>query len=305
MKLSIQHSTRHHYEQAVSFSDHALFLRPIDSHRRRVTHFAVKTTPASTQRWVRDAYGNTVLNCNFGLTESPTLAFETDIEIELQDENPFDFILASHATGYPFQYREPDRSSLKSFLEAGENRGSNKALDWFYQAVKNPMQHSDLVQFLSEINAAVHRDIRYVRRDEEGIQEPDTTLNLRSGSCRDMAVLFIAVLRQIGFAARFCSGYLYDPPVGTGGEHVFNRAVGSMHAWTEVYLPGAGWKGFDPTNGILANSNFIPSAVSHDPKYIEPIQGNYFAKTSVASTMEVDLQIQECGSDQPPEQADA
>lgn len=300
MKLSIHHSTRHHYERPVSFSDHALFLRPLDSHRRHISKFEVVTTPASTQRWVRDAYGNIVLNCNFGLTESSTLAFETRIELELQEENPFDFILASHATAYPFQYREPDLSSLKSYLGTGAGKGSHKVLDWFYQAVPNPMRHADLVQFVADINAAVRRDISYVRRDEEGIQEPDTTLQIRSGSCRDMAVLFIAVLRQIGFAARFCSGYLYDPPVGSGGEHVYNRAVGSMHAWAEVYLPGAGWKGFDPTNGILANSFFMPSAVSHDPKFIEPIQGNYFASGTVASTMEVGLAIEESGGPQPP-----
>lgn len=295
MKLRIQHDTRHQYERFVSFSDHALFLRPLDSHRRHVSRFEVKTSPDSTQRWVRDTYGNIVLNCNFGLTESMELAFSTTIELDLVEENPFDFILSSHAMTYPFNYREPDLSSLKSYFDAGVGAGAHKVLDWFFQAVPSPMQHSDLVQFVSDINSAVRRDIGYVRRDEEGIQEPDATLQLGSGSCRDMAVLFIAVLRQIGFAARFCSGYLYDPPIdasGGGDTHIDNRAVGSMHAWAEVYLPGAGWKGFDPTNGIMANSFFIPCAVSHNPKYIEPIQGHYFAKETVASTMEVDLVIE-------------
>ncbi|MFP4157480.1 MAG: transglutaminase domain-containing protein [Opitutales bacterium] len=291
MKISIQHQTRHRYERPVSFSDHALFLRPLDGHHLHVTRFEVSTTPESKSRWVRDAYDNNVLRCNFGLGESQLLAFETRIDLELHEANPFDFILDPHATAYPFNYREPDRSSLKSYLEAGSGRGAHKVLDWFYRAVPNPMQHSDLVQFLSDINTAVRRDISYARRDEEGIQEPDETLRLGAGSCRDMAVLFIAVLRQNGLAARFCSGYLYDPPVGESGEHLYNRAAGSMHAWAEVYLPGAGWKGFDPTNGILANSCFIPCAVSHDPKFIEPIQGNYFSKTPVGSAMEVELEI--------------
>lgn len=291
MKLRIQHTTAHAYDWPVSFSNHALFLRPLDSHLRHVSRFEVKTMPESSQRWVRDAYGNLVLNCNFGLSESSTLRFETLIEMDLEEDNPFDFILESHATAYPFNYREPDLSSLKSYLAADVGKGAHKVLDWFYQAVPDPMAHADVVQFLSDLNAAVRRDISYVRRDEEGIQEPDTTIRLRSGSCRDMAVLFIAILRQIGFAARFCSGYLYDPPVGEGGEHVYNRALGSMHAWSEVYLPGAGWKGFDPTNGILANSFFIPCGVSHNPKFVEPIQGSYFSKQSVSSTMEVDLQI--------------
>ncbi|MGZ0708032.1 transglutaminase family protein [Coraliomargarita sp. W4R53] len=292
MKLRIQHRTAHTYERPVSFSDHALFLRPLDSHLRHVSHFEVKTTPASSQRWVRDAYGNLVLRCNFGLTESQQLSFDTTTEIEIAEDNPFDFILEAYATGYPFNYREPDLTALRPFVGAQPAKGAGRVLDWFYKVVPNAMQHSDVVQFLSDLNAAVAREISYVRRDEEGIQDPDTTLQLGTGSCRDSAVLFIAVARQIGFAARFCSGYLYDPPVEDGGDHLFNRAVGSMHAWAEVYLPGAGWKGFDPTNGILANGFFIPCGVSHDPKAVDPIQGNYFAKDSVASTMEVSLEIE-------------
>lgn len=296
MNLKIEHLTKHSYEQAVSFSDHALFLRPLDSHRRRVTNFIVETTPASTQRWVRDVYGNLVLRCNFGLTESKALEFKTHIELSVDEDNPFDFILESHATAFPFNYREPDLSSLKSYLDTSPSKGAFKVLDWFYQVVPNPSQHPDVVQFLSDINLAIRREIGYVRRDEEGIQEPDTTLELKTGSCRDMAVLFIAILRQLGFAARFCSGYLYVPPAEEGEAQAVNRAEGSMHAWSEVYLPGAGWKGFDPTNGVLADSYFIPCGVSHEPLNVNPVQGSYYAKQSVASTMEVELKISSIGS---------
>jgi transglutaminase-like putative cysteine protease len=293
MKLQIKHRTAHRYERPVSFSDHALFLRPLDSHRRHVSLFEVLTTPACTQRWVRDAYGNLVLRCNFGLTESAELCFTTLTEIEVGEDNPFDFILESYATAYPFNYREPDLTALKPYLNTQLSKGAGRVLDWFYQIVPNAVQHPDVVQFLSDLNGAIAREIAYVRRDEEGIQDPDETIQLGTGSCRDMAVLFIAITRQIGFAARFCSGYLYDPPVEGGeDEHVFNRAVGSMHAWAEVYLPGAGWKGFDPTNGILANGYFIPCGVSHDPKSVDPIQGSYYSKEPVASTMEVSLEIE-------------
>jgi transglutaminase-like putative cysteine protease len=292
MKLNIQHTTKHIYDKPVSFSNHALFLRPLDSHLRYVSRFAVQTTPPSSQRWVRDAHGNLVLVCNFGLEESRELSFHTTTEIEIQEDNPFDFILESYATSYPFSYREPDLAALLPFKRSQPAVGAGKVLDWFYKVVPNPVQHSDVVRFLSDLNEAISREITYLRRDEEGIQDPDTTLRLLSGSCRDMAQLFIAIVRQLGFAARFCSGYLYDPPVGEGAAHVFNRAVGSMHAWTEVYLPGAGWKGFDPTNGILANGFFIPCAVSHEPKCVDPIQGSYFANESVASTMKVSLEIE-------------
>jgi transglutaminase-like putative cysteine protease len=292
MNLRILHTTRHDYERPVSFSNHSLFLRPFDSHRRQVLRFAVETTPECTQRWVRDAYGNTVLVCNFGLTESKVLEFTTSIDVHIAEDNPFDFILESYATAYPFSYREPDLSSLKSYLDSNAAPGAFKALDWFYSVVPSPSQHNDVVRFLSDLNEAIHREIGYQRRDEEGIQDPDTTIQIKSGSCRDMAVLFIAILRQLGFAARFCSGYLYDPPVGKDGAPAYNRAVGSMHAWAEVYLPGAGWKGFDPTNGILANGNFIPCGVSHNPHYVNPIQGSYFSKQTVSSTMEVDLKME-------------
>jgi len=291
MNLEIRHLTRHRYDGPAGFSDHALFLRPSDSYRRRVTAFSVATEPASRQRWVRDVYGNAVLVCNFGLEESPSLEFDARMEVALEEENPFDFILDPHAAAYPFDYQPHDRFALAPFLGEAAKPGAFRVLDWFYGAVSRPLRHSSTVQFLSDLNEAVRRDIRYVRRDEEGIQTPDTTLRDRSGSCRDMAVLFIAAVRQLGLAARFVSGYLYDPPAGEGGGHAFNRAVGSMHAWAEVYLPGAGWKGFDPTNGILANHFFLPAGVSHDPAAVNPIRGTYYSKEPTGSTIETELEI--------------
>ncbi|MGB0744416.1 MAG: transglutaminase family protein [Opitutales bacterium] len=293
MKIFVQHRTAHSYNGEVSFGDHSLFLRPNDSHRRRVHSFSVMTNPESTQRWVRDVYGNIVLVCNFGLQTAQSLSFEAEMLVELEDENPYDFILDSHATAFPFDYTTKEQQALLPFLGRAAKPGELRVLDWFYSAVEQPLQHPSIVQFLSSLNEAVRRDITYLARHEEGIQDPDTTLKLRSGSCRDMAVLFISTVRQLGLAARFVSGYLYDPPVEGSGEHIFNRAIGSMHAWVEVYLPGAGWKGFDPTNGILANNFFIPTAVSHDPLAINPIQGAYYSKVQVGSTLTTDLELKE------------
>lgn len=293
MKINILHTTRHDYDGEVSFGDHSLFLRPGESHRRRVHHFGVEANVESTQRWVRDAYGNIVLVFNFGMQTSNSLSFKTDILVEVENENPYDFILEPHALAYPFDYKPGEAKALLPFLNKTARAGELGVLDWFYSAVEQPLQHPSSVEFLSSLNQAVRRDIGYTTRHEEGIQDPDETLRLRTGSCRDMAVLFIATVRQLGLAARFVSGYLYDPPVGETGEHAFNRAVGSMHAWVEVYLPGAGWKGFDPTNGILANEYFIPTAVSHDPLAVNPIQGAYFSKVPCGSTMTTDLELKE------------
>lgn len=293
MKLLIKHTTRHEYDGEVSFGNHLLFLRPFDGQKRRVAKFEVKTTPESTQRWVHDTYGNSVLVCNFGLETSKELSFFAEIEIERDEDNPFDFILDPDAVAYPLKYNDRDSRALLPFFGEKAQLGELKVLDWFYNAVSEPVQHPSIVQFLIELSEAIRRDIDYVTRHEEGVQPPDETLQLKTGSCRDMAVLFMSTVRQLGLAARFVSGYLFDPPVDDSGDHVYNRAVGSMHAWVDVYLPGAGWKGFDPTNGILANENFLPCAVSHDPLAVNPIQGAYFSKQSASSTMSVDLQIEQ------------
>lgn len=293
MKISVQHTTSYDYEGDVSFGDHSLFLRPNDSHLRRVHAFSVKTSPSSSQRWVRDVYGNIVLVCNYGMQVAKSLNFKAEMLVEVEDDNPYDFILDPHAIAFPFTYTKNEQQALLPFLNKPAKPGELRVLDWFYSAVAQPLQHPSIVEFLSVLNEAVRRDIAYLARDEEGIQDPDATLNCRTGSCRDMAVLFISVVRQLGLAARFVSGYLYDPPVDATGEHAFNRAVGSMHAWVEVYLPGAGWKGLDPTNGILANNYFIPTAVSHDPLAVNPIQGAYFSKVPHGSSMMTDLKLEE------------
>jgi hypothetical protein len=292
LKLLIHHRTRHVYDSPVTFGDHHLYLRPRDSFSRRVVSFDLSTTPEATFRWVMDAEGNLVRVCNFGLQPSTVLEFDLTMVMEVEEVNPFDFILDADATGFPFMYSESDQSVLASAMRSTSDF---RVLPWFRGHGVAPDHHEDIVQFLADLNSTVHTKIAYVRRDEEGIQTPQETLSLGSGSCRDMAVLFVTGVRELGMAARFVSGYLYDPPDGDG--HVFNRAVGSMHAWVEVYLPGAGWKGFDPTNGILANGNFIPAAVSSDPKRVDPVQGTYFAKQSVDSAMEVELTLEELRDD--------
>lgn len=298
MRLLIDHLTRHRYSHSVSFGDHRLFLRPRDTHKLRVQDFALQSSPPARLRWIRDCHNNIVLVANFGLAEAELLELRCRMTIDVEEDNPFDFILDPGATAYPFRYDERDRAALAPYLDAQAVADSHHALDWLYTAIPSVNQHADIVQFLADINQAVHRDIAYARRDEEGVQAPNLTLELRLGSCRDMAWLFIAACRQLGLAARFVSGYLYDPPVDSahGEDHLFNRAVGSMHAWAEVFLPGAGWKGFDPTNGLLANEYFLPSAVAHEPSGVDPIQGNYFSKQPASSQLEIELSITEANT---------
>lgn len=293
MILLIRHTTRHRYDMPVSFSEHSLYLRPIDSYLCSVDAFEIKTQPESSQRWVRDQFGNAVLKCFFGLATSDLLEFVMEARVHVQDSNPFDFVLDDYATAYPFKYKDEDLLTLSAYVNEGRAEYGSQCLDWFYHRVPSPLQHKDVIQFLLDINMAIKDNIAYEVRLEEGIQSPNTTLDLGRGSCRDLAVLFIAITRQLGFAARFVSGYLFDPPEGDSGGHMYGRAVGSMHAWAEVYLPGAGWKGFDPTNGILANQNFVATATALNPSAVDPIQGSYYSDTILQSKMEVELEVLE------------
>ena len=293
MKLSIHHRTCYSYSAPVSLSDQHVFLRPRDSHVLVVDSFSLETSPPSRQRWVRDAFNNIVLVTNTGLATATELVLTCRMTVRSLEANPFDFVLEPHATGYPFEHEAREYTALAPAIETAVPM-SETVMDWFRRAVPSPNRHHDIIRFLSDLNSAVRASIAYERRDEEGIQSPDETLRLRRGSCRDMAMLFVSICRRLGLAARFVSGYLHDDPSGgEGGDGAgFNRAVGSMHAWAEVYLPGAGWKGFDPTNGILANAHFVPAAVAIDPSSISPVQGNYFADNPVTSSVKVDLEIE-------------
>ena len=293
MQYRIKHSTCYDYEKAVSFGDHFLYLRPQDGPCHKVESFITKCEPQAKLRWLRDSYNNLVLAANFGLTEYTQMRVDCEILLTLKKENPFNFVLDRDAKRYPFNYHKDDIQALQPYLHKSAQSGAEHVLDWFYTAVPNPNGSDNLVQFLIDLNTAIRRDIAYEQRDEEGIQSPSETLAKRQGSCRDMAVLFIAVCQQLGFAARFVSGYLYVPPGEDRKGYNMESARGSMHAWAEVYLPGAGWKGFDPTNAVLTSHYSIPTATASQPLRVNPIQGKYFNKGQVPSQMHIDLTITE------------
>jgi transglutaminase-like putative cysteine protease len=290
MKLSIRHLTRYRYDRSVRFSDHLLLLRPIETHLLAVESFVVETRPATrSRRWVRDVFNNIVLAISFGEEESNVLEFDCRIALTSQEKNPFNFILEDHAVRYPFAYHGAERSVLAPYVVVSIP-GSAGVPNWLWGLAPELVGGGETVSLLCEINRRVGQAIAYQRRDEEGVQTPEETIRLGRGSCRDMALLFIAICRSYGLAARFVSGYFYDPPAVPGGTGT-NRAEGSMHAWAEVYLPGAGWKGFDPTNGVLADYRFIPTAVGLEPADVSPMQGHFIGPAGGSSELEVDLEI--------------
>jgi transglutaminase-like putative cysteine protease len=289
MKIAVDHLTEYRYEQPVSFGEHALYLRPRESHTVRVTHFSLSCQPEGKVRWVRDCFNNVVAVVSFGLVESSLLSFRCEMAFDVAEENPFDFILESRASQFPFRYDEREKSALQPYLEA-EQSERWRVLDWVRSIVGGASSTRETIAFLTDLNLGIHRQIAYERRDDEGVRTASETLAIGRGSCRDLAELFASTSRQLGLAARFVSGYLYEPPPPEGAS-AFNVAAGSMHAWAEVYLPGAGWRGFDPTNGILTDHHFLPAAVANRPQWVSPVQGRYFHSGKVGSQMHVDLRI--------------
>jgi transglutaminase-like putative cysteine protease len=291
VRITVDHLTEYQYERPVSFGEHSLYLRPRESQTIHVEFFDLESTPDGRLRWVRDCFNNVVAVVSFGPQESNRLSFRVRMRFDVAEENPFDFILEPRAAEFPFSYDEREKSALAPYLESEESERW-PILDWARQNLGDPSKPRETISLLTDLNLAIHRSIVYERRDEEGTQSANETLERGQGSCRDVAQLFVATSRQLGLAARFVSGYLYEP-VRPDGSVASNVAAGSMHAWAEVYLPGAGWRGFDPTNGLLADHHFLPAAVANVPDWVSPIQGRYFHSGSVASRMNVMLRMGE------------
>ena len=271
MKIHVSHRTSYAYEREVGFSPHLLYLRPRENALLRVRYFTFNITPDAKLIWTRDSYDNALAWAHFW-DRAPTLTIRTDFEIETLDSNPFDFILEPYAFAFPFKYEKNDAFNLAPYLAPPFPETRVGLLNWLHEHfVDRP---KETVPALVALNTLLHQTLRYQRREEHGIQPSLTTLRLGSGSCRDYAVLFIELCRTLGIAARFVSGYLYDPEANSPSS-------GAMHAWTEVYLPGGGWKGMDPTHGIWCDDAFIPVAHAAIAESINPIQGSYCHSTPV------------------------
>jgi Transglutaminase-like superfamily/Bacterial transglutaminase-like N-terminal region len=284
MKLHVCHSTHYEYSEMVHFTSHQVLLRPREDHHTRVLSFSLRTMPSGSITWLRDTQENCIARCAIG-GQSKQLVIHADMTVELLQENPFDFILEESAAHYPFHYSENDRESLGYYLMPLP--ASTQVSQWV-DKVLGPRQGETLA-LLTKLCLQVFQSNHYNRREEMGFQSPNETLQLQSGTCRDFALLFMAACRELNVACRFVSGYLYVPPSQNNQE---NRAENAMHAWCEVYLPGAGWKGFDPTHGIMTGNFYIPVAVTGLPETINPVQGSYLYPGLVSNTLAVDVTIQ-------------
>lgn len=282
-QLKIKHLTTYEYSNAVEFLPHKLLLRPREGHDIRIESSRLEITPSHKVKWHRDVNDNSVAVVSF-LQPDSRITFLSEVIIEHYEESPLDFLIEPSAVNFPFHYDATEGIDLMPH-QVSIFPGDAKLLREWINPFWRVGQQLETYVLLDSINKAIATQIEYQVREEPGVQSPRTTLTKQSGSCRDMATLFIETCRLIGLAARFVSGYLHAP-VSEAGD-------GSTHAWSEIYLPGAGWKGFDSTIGELVGSQHIAVAVSRHPEAVPPIAGAFLGVLDTLPIMEVKIEVTE------------
>jgi transglutaminase-like putative cysteine protease len=283
--LTVRHATTYRYDAPVAFGRHRLMLRPRDSHDLRLVGAELILSPPGELRWMHDVFGNSVALVDF-VQPAAELAIASTLTIERYALARLDFPIAPEVESYPFMHSADERADLGRLRERHYPDPRGVVEHWARQFVLETP--TDTFNLLARMNAAIRGSFEYRAREEEGTQTPLETIERKSGTCRDYALLFIEGARSLGFGARFVSGYLYDPALDGAGPAA--QGAGATHAWAEVYLPGAGWVEFDPTNALIAGENLIRVAVTRDPSQAVPIAGT-FAGAANFIGMEVEVTV--------------
>jgi len=282
--LTVRHATTYRYAQPVTFGPHRLMLRPRDSHDLRLINAELTLSPPGIVRWIHDVFGNSVALVDFSQAAAE-LSIVSVLTLERYALARPEFPIDPAAELYPFVYSSDDRTDLGRLLERHHPDPQGVVEEWAKQFA--PMRPSGTLNMLAAMNKEIH-SFAYLARDEEGTQLPSETIESKRGTCRDFAVLFIEGARSLGFGARFVSGYLYDPALDGGAAM---QGAGSTHAWAEIYLPGAGWVEYDPTNGAIAGESLIRVAVTRDAAQAVPIAGTFNGDPSHYLGMQVEVVV--------------
>ena len=276
MKIQILYQAQYLYAEAVTFSPHLFRLFPKAEQHVRVLQSQFQTNADAVVNHRRDLFDNEIASC-FYPEKSALLQASFNLELAIVERNAFGFLVASHALDFPFQYQPAELRMLGPYLQ-----DARRIELPFWKAPPSPRP---TVETLTELNDAIHNNLEYERREEGDPHSPEELVERGGGACRDFAVLLAEVLRGHGVAARLASGYLCE--FGDGDK----VAEGALHAWTEAYIPGAGWLGMDPTNGTFCDHHHLTAAVGLTPADISPVLGNYYSKRHIPSQMNASLKI--------------
>lgn len=285
MLLSIEHTNVYRYTRPVELTIHKLMLRPAESHAVQIRSHSLEIHPAHDLRWEHDVFGNSIALVNF-TRKADDLKISSHYTVEQFNINPFDFILETHTNELPFDYQESVAPDLVPYLKPHHPQDTAAIREWL-RPFLDAKGRAGTLDFLLALNKAVPVQFEYRCREEPGVQTPAETLASRSGSCRDFALLFMEAARSMRLAARYVSGYLCS-----ADDEKPEVASNATHAWTEIYLPGGGWRGFDPTCGTLAAGLHVRVAVAREPSQATPIRGSYLGDASIFQGMEVKVNAQ-------------
>jgi transglutaminase-like putative cysteine protease len=285
-RYRILHRTSYLYSGLVWLGPHELRLRPRAGHDLRIESSTLWIQPEAFLRWHRDVEDNCVAIASFS-NPADQLLIESSLIVQQYDQQPLDFLVKDYAVSFPFAYDPEDCPVLQAYLLPRPAAADEPLTQWI-SSVWQSGESIESYVLLQRLNLAIHALISYRRREEPGVQSASETLSKASGSCRDLAYLFMEAAKRLGFAARFVSGYSFTTRASADG--------GSTHAWAEVFLPGAGWKGFDPTRGEIVGVNHISVAVGRLPHRVPPIAGS-FNGDALLRSMDVRVSVEPLSSE--------
>ena len=299
--LEVEHTTTYRYAKPVEFGIHRVAFHPRAAHDIRVLYADLAVQPHSRQHWIHDVFSNSIAVVE-PLIPADTLTFTARFAIEHLGVKNHELPVDPSAEQYPFRYSDDDHTDLAAFLPLQYPDDAPAVRDWVssFLPQRGTIHSRDV---LSNINESIRHDFGYAARDAMGTQNPAQTLALRSGTCRDFALLMMEAARGLGMAARFVSGYIYDPaldqddaePQAPQGiqSHDAGGTLGSgaTHAWLHVFLPGAGWVPFDPTNTLYGGTDLIRVAFTRTPEQAAPVAGAWTGDASDFLGMEVSVNV--------------
>jgi len=283
--LRVHHKTIYRYRRPVVLGPHRLMLRPRESRDVRVISNEVVVTPPGGVTWAQDVFGNAVAMAQFmQMCDVLTIEAITDIQLYATAWPVFD--IAASAIVYPFRYSDDEWTDLGALTVQNHPDPNARLAQWARGFVRGVT--TDTLALLKDLSSGVSKWVAYQSREDEGTQSPVETLERGWGSCRDFAVLFVEAARSLGFGARIVSGYLFNPDGGLVGT----SQAGTTHAWAEVFVSGAGWISFDPTNQAVGGFNLIPVGVGRDIKQVMPVAGSFIGGGDVFQGLTVDVRVE-------------